>query len=677
MRKFLHFLSLFIAAFVCVPAAMAVAQPVIPATPEIKYWQNDFEAETHYTNNEIPTVDTEGNSLDINKLYYIVRHKIGDVVTIVGYDTSIYQFYNYPGQSQICVVEEIPYVANAKCSLTAVSEDEIEYAGKFVTYRTEVPDEVGLQSVYYVDGYRCFSDIFWYNTKTDETTIETLECHSKSVQGFDCTVNPPLDETVTFEQINTITVTFTNFDKIEVLGQNAIQVVQDEKYIPSSISYEEGTNVAVIQVPIYSVYADEQSGIIELHFKPKGIKGYDEEGNFEYNTENFVLSWNYEYKDSEQVLNYTTNPEEGVVNSLGVVTVTFPDYERVSIGSQPIQVPMLCNGVESKATVQNGSVKNTLDFWIQAPKYTTGEYVVKLPKGSFFVCETYIEGEDNNIEFSKSDLYMSWSLVSNADFTYDSFPWDCVVDELETIEISFPNLTSLQIANKEAITLSCDGAPVECSVEKYVGSYLYLQVVCSEKQTAPGGYTLSIPKNTLIGSSNDTDFFYNDSDIELNWTITEKGDLFYHTVNPAEGNVESLGNIEITFPSASVVFIFDENGFSLTCDGEKLPVSATSLGNVVKVMQTEEQTAAGTYVLSIAVETIALYPENSEWGNLNEDEIRLTWKIDENGGIEGITADGTAIREVYGIDGVRRDKLVKGLNIILMSDGTRRKIIVR
>ena len=65
------------------PTALA-GTPVIPATPTISDWYDGNESDgtyVHTLTTSIPKVDTNGNALNENNLYYIVWYRKGTEVT--------------------------------------------------------------------------------------------------------------------------------------------------------------------------------------------------------------------------------------------------------------------------------------------------------------------------------------------------------------------------------------------------------------------------------------------------------------------------------------------------------------------------------------------------------------------------------------------------------------------
>ena len=123
MRRFTSILiSIIFVAFVTTSAALA-ATPVVPATPTITLW-SDWTEEESCQNilNQIPTVDTNGNKLDINNLHYMVWLKTGEVVNPYYFSKDHYSLSQYTSTNGL---EELPYA-------TSLLNDNIQYGGSSV-----------------------------------------------------------------------------------------------------------------------------------------------------------------------------------------------------------------------------------------------------------------------------------------------------------------------------------------------------------------------------------------------------------------------------------------------------------------------------------------------------------------------------------------------------------------
>ncbi|MDD5781883.1 MAG: hypothetical protein PUD30_03295 [Muribaculaceae bacterium] len=681
MRRFTSILiSIIFVAFVTTSAALA-ATPVVPATPTITLW-SDWTEEESCQNilNQIPTVDTNGNKLDINNLHYMVWLKTGEVVNPYYFSKDHYSLSQYTSTNGL---EELPYA-------TSLLNDNIQYGGSSVVLYAEVPDAVGLQSVYYVDGYRCYSDICWYNTKTFSSSIEALTSHYTALKGFAYTVTPENSVTVNYDDFNNITITFNNFSRIDLFDQSAISVSQsyDEgsfQKLPIEVTHEDGSTSINISVLSKNFIGGDFSGYFALRIEANAIKGYDANGNFEHNSEVISASWAYDRKEQKNEVKYTTDPAEGDVNNLHVIKITFTNHAVASVYNYGEGASFTFNGEPRTVTIQNGSTDNILEAWVDVPNYSTGKCVLTIPAGTLYLFPTWVDGEPNSFENNESDIIMEWNVVSDVDFTYKASPSEGEVEQLSTIEISFINQLYFYFLDASAISLTHDNNPVEITADRISNFGCGIKVVCAETQTEPGEYVLTILPEACAGRRSDGEYFFHpDSSIVATWTIPKPISCWDYSVNPAEGNVGSINNIEITFPNISIIkpinsYAFQTSQCTLTHDGERLTISPSFYNdNIIKIGLPEPMTTPGTYVLTISAQSIYFnYEEDSSYIEWNPDDIVMTWTIDDSGSVSSIETGPATISDIYGINGVRRSRLEKGLNVVKMTDGSYRKIIIK
>lgn len=65
------------------------------------------------------------------------------------------------------------------------------------------------------------------------------------------------------------------------------------------------------------------------------------------------------------------------------------------------------------------------------------------------------------------------------------------------------------------------------------------------------------------------------------------------------------------------------------------------------------------------------------YGGDERSESEIVWKwLIEHSGVEGAASDNAAVVAVYGVVGVQRTGMEPGINLIQMSDGTVRKVII-
>lgn len=161
--------------------------------------------------------------------------------------------------------------------------------------------------------------------------------------------------------------------------------------------------------------------------------------------------------------------------------------------------------------------------------------------------------------------------------------------------------------------------------------------------TTPGEYTLTIP----AGAVKLTDMDVEVPELTFNYNI-EAPVVFSWTIDPAEGNVESLTNIfKIQFENGNVAYDYTKEDPTLTKDGEELAefksMSITSQRADIyfgSMTETQTYTEDGTYVLTIPAGTLT---NNGE----AMDELTFTWTIGEevNPGDDVVVVPATATVE--------------------------------
>ena len=196
------------------------------------------------------------------------------------------------------------------------------------------------------------------------------------------------------------------------------------------------------------------------------------------------------------------------------------------------------------------------------------------------------------------------------------------------------------------------------------GASNQIKLTPAEPVTAAGRYVLMIPELLVL----DADGNYN-ADTTFVYTVPEKvidtETYEYVSVNPAEGKVESLKDIEITFAEGSYAFIdwlVEEQPYLLnTTTQEQIGVSLEPVSldfvtdlNKIRAVVAEEVTEEGSYTLVIPARLI--FEGNDEWGSSVVDyapEIRINYTIgeDEGDGIDAILAEGGTV-DVYTVSGV-------------------------
>ena len=103
--------------------------------------------------------------------------------------------------------------------------------------------------------------------------------------------------------------------------------------ITAAVTHEKGSNRVNIAVSDFVYLGESQSGYFDLSIKRRAIKGYHANGDFEYNEDLMSMKWFYEIVPKPVVVNYTTNPAQGVVTSdqLVYIDVTVTNFAFAAI----------------------------------------------------------------------------------------------------------------------------------------------------------------------------------------------------------------------------------------------------------------------------------------------------------------------------------------------------------
>ncbi len=292
--------------------------------------------------------------------------------------------------------------------------------------------------------------------------------------------------------------------------------------------------------------------------------------------------------------------------------------------------------------------------------------------GEDFTVERATVGEDGELLIKVSST--DWFKVDNFRLTRVSEEYD----EVKLTSISpateddlTDGITEFILTFDQDVTLNeGEDAPVVSLMRNILtpsaveGAANQIKLTPAEPVTAAGSYVLMIPELLVL----DADGNYN-ADTTFVYTVPEKvidtETYEYVSVNPAEGKVESLKDIEITFAEGSYAFIdwlVEEQPYLLnTTTQEQIGVFLESVSldfvtdlNKIRAVVAEEVTEEGAYTLVIPARLI--FKGNDEWGSSVVDyapEIRINYTIgeDEGDGIDAILAEGGTV-DVYTVSGV-------------------------
>ena len=221
------------------------------------------------------------------------------------------------------------------------------------------------------------------------------------------------------------------------------------------------------------------------------------------------------------------------------------------------------------------------------------------------------------------------------------------VDPLDVMEITPAegNVTSLQsftitfgdlavVVNEDAIpTLVKGGGDVLDGGMMADDEGTTVFVDFEERCTQPGQYVLNIPEGAITVEGQPLE------SMSFHYTIQGGSDTFYDqiTINPAEGEVESLQNFTITFPAyVGEIEYGSQATLTNVNTGAVYHAEMIDVGYNVLVNFAEEVTEPGAYTLDIPAGSIVIYTLDSPMLPLR---FNYTIKDQENSFYDQITID--------------------------------------
>ena len=295
-----------------------------------------------------------------------------------------------------------------------------------------------------------------------------------------------------------------------------------------------------------------------------------------------------------------------------------------------------------------------------------GHYQVVIPAGSFF-----IDGLGN------SEISLAYEIAyQEAEFTANPEN-GATVRGISSVELTFED--DVEIEALEAATyVMLGGAKINA---EYVGEGNKLTVsldtpVYASYNEETGNYSWTGEKNFIIPEGFFTIFGREAAQIELTYNFDYNVALptFDFTVNPEEGTVEELeGEFILSFYNAKTRADISAGamieGVQLLRNGEAVENVEVMAGMMfggdcyeMQVSLFDEEyntlilTEEGTYTLVIPAGAFTSYGVENE-------EIRLTYKVDKSVNVEGLAADGVKVT-VYDAQGriILKDADAKELN---------------
>ena len=288
-------------------------------------------------------------------------------------------------------------------------------------------------------------------------------------------------------------------------------------------------------------------------------------------------------------------PAEGNVTSLQSFTITFGDL-TVEVNEDAI--PTLTKG--GGETLDGGMMADYegrtvyIDFEERCTQ--SGQYLLNIPEGAITV-----EGQP------LEPLSFHYTIQGGSDSFYDQIrisPAEGEVESLQSFTITFPAYVGeVEYGSKATLTNTTTGATYQAEMID-VGYNVLINF--PDEVTEPGAYTLDIPGGAIVVYTLDGEML----PLRFNYTIKDKENSFYDqiTINPAEGEVESLQSFTITFPAyVGEIEYGSKATLTNTTTGTAYRAEMIDVGYNVLINFPEEVTAPGEYTLTIPAGAVVIY----------------------------------------------------------------------
>lgn len=308
------------------------------------------------------------------------------------------------------------------------------------------------------------------------------------------------------------------------------------------------------------------------------------------------ISFAYELVDGTPA-NFTVTPEQGVVDSLTEVVLTFPDattVTEVGYNTSLIGAGEAADLLRVRPSVEGNTYKIEV---VETP--APGEYILTIPAGTL-AFDSVVYNKSIVLKYEVAEVLPAYTIN----------PAGPVVEELTEIKVTFPGAQVIKELAYDTQLIGDEVVPVRLSVEgdSYIVTVKPEYVDGVPQPLAEGFYALSIPANTL-----EIDGVVYTKAIVANYQLQAAPNAFY-SVNPANDSmVETLDEIVLTFDGATEITEDFNYAVVLTDYKEGFRVSTAVDGNQFKITPVE-QLPAGPVQITIPAGALVIdgVPTNRE-----------------------------------------------------------------
>ena len=317
-----------------------------------------------------------------------------------------------------------------------------------------------------------------------------------------------------------------------------------------------------------------------------------------------------------------------------------------------------------------------------------GTYTMTIPAG------TFVSAQDNSIAIAETTL--TFNVIAPKPNWWTDYDYTTTVKEFETITIGFENVNELKL-NEDVAPMLFTAAGSEYTgtaelvkeVDEKEGKTTYrIRVSFGEKFSEEGQYYVVIPAG-MFTMNNEVSNENKQITLEILAPV-EVTPLEFVSITPAEGNVNEIGAIVITF-NQQVGFVYDENWqvvgrdiYLTDANGNTITLSQTGsymvgynqieyayLGDEPQMneywfYQAVPITTSGTYTLDLSQILVTYGYDNVSYSYSASGSVEktITWTIGDDTAVEGIEAEAENA-EIYDLTGRRVEKITNaGIYIV-------------
>lgn len=474
----------------------------------------------------------------------------------------------------------------------------------------------------------------------------SLAASASAAVDLSYTVDPAAGEVT---ELETIALTFPNCVEMDFISKSNITLNHDGTALDIKSSYN--ANVITIKLSEKATAPGEYV----LDFPADTFSGYS--SGYADSSDNTAFSIVYNIAGGEEVdkFAYTVSPEQGEVESLDKITLTFTytGWTNIKIVDKSAITmtldgsPISCKASEPISGKKDRIiVTNTMD-----DKSVAGEYVITIPAGSFRADVKGYETADS--EKNPKDIVLRYTIKGSetpdpgtdpgtgGDLTgpwgYQATPAPGVVKELSEIKVVFPNWEEVDVNSSDDIVLSYNDSPVAARVTANGTGFT---IKLSEPATAAGTYKLSVAAWALTGYKDLTDEGYQKIEdcTAISFEYIIEGETpaeidFTVKADPADMlAVKTLDKVVITFTGLDAVTV-GEDWPAVLVDNSPLTVADYSTAveaNVVTVNITKALEGPADVQIVFPAETVT--GRKGDDSAVNSEDIIINYAL--LGGVE-------------------------------------------